>query len=70
MDNTRKVELIQRDLGKARDDLETAEINLAAAKYRGAVNRAYYAVFHATEAVLLWHNCELQRHRRQITAKT
>ena len=61
-DNRRKTELIRRDLRKAHDDLETAEINLAAAKHRGAVNRAYYSIFHATEAVLLWHNIERSKH--------
>jgi len=38
-------------LERAREDLETAEENLASGKYRASVNRAYYAVFHALRAI-------------------
>jgi len=41
-------------LEKARDDLATARHDLLASRWRGAVNRAYYAIFHTTSAALLW----------------
>ncbi len=62
MDATQKSELIKLDLAHAQDDLETAELDLSAGKYRGAVNRAYYAMFHCVRAALLWHNIQRTKH--------
>jgi uncharacterized protein (UPF0332 family) len=42
--------------------METAQVDLAAAKWRGAVIRAYYTVFHIASAVLLWHDQERAKH--------
>ena len=53
---------IAQRLDRARDDLETAYIDLAAGKWRGAVIRAYYAVFHVASAALLWHDQERAKH--------
>ena len=44
-------ELSKYRLERSREDLETAEENLASGKYRASVNRAYYAVFHALRAI-------------------
>ena len=38
-------------LEKAAEDMETAEENLTAGRYRASINRSYYAVFHALRAV-------------------
>ena len=38
-------------LEKAKEDLETAEENLAGGKFRASVNRSYYAVFHSLRAI-------------------
>ena len=38
-------------LEKAREDLETAGMNLEGGKYRASINRSYYAVFHALREV-------------------
>ena len=38
-------------LEKAKEDLRTARDNFAKGSYRVAVNRAYYAIFHAIRAI-------------------
>ena len=38
-------------LEKAKEDLKTAKDNLSDKHFRAAVNRAYYAIFHALRAV-------------------
>jgi uncharacterized protein (UPF0332 family) len=35
---------------------------LSGGKYRGAVNRAYYTVFHVASAALLWHDQQRSKH--------
>jgi len=35
---------------------------LQVARWRGAVNRAYYAIFHITSATLLWLDIERSKH--------
>jgi len=46
MDEATKRAYIQIRLARARDDLATARNDLAHGHSRGAVNRAYYAIFH------------------------
>ena len=46
MDIPIKRAAIRVRLDKARDDLATARHDLSASRWRGAVNRAYYAIFH------------------------
>ena len=62
MDKAAKIAAIAQRLDRAKDDLETAHIDLAAGKWRGAVIRAYYAVFHVASAALLWHDQERAKH--------
>lgn len=62
MDRETRIELIKLWMEKARDDLATAEDNLRLDHTRGAVNRSYYAVFHAATAALLWHGEERAKH--------
>jgi uncharacterized protein (UPF0332 family) len=62
MDDTSKRAYIRVRLEKAQDDLATARDDLAHHHRRGAVNRAYYAVFHAASAALLWLDVERARH--------
>lgn len=47
---TRK-DLVMYWLQTAKSDLRSARILLAAEEYKGANNRAYYAIFHAVNAV-------------------
>ena len=49
-------------LDRAREDLETAEENLAGGKFRASVNRSYYAVFHALRAVTALDHFDSGKH--------
>jgi len=62
MDRATKTAAIAQRLDRAEDDLETTNVDLAAGKWRGAVIRAYYAVFHIASAALLWHDQERAKH--------
>ena len=62
MDDATKRAYIEVRLAKGRDDLATAHDDLAHKHWRGAVNRAYYAVFHVASAALMWLNIERARH--------
>ena len=41
-------------ISRAKEDLDTAHMLYEAGKYRIANNRAYYAIFHAIRAVLVF----------------
>ncbi|GFP21446.1 hypothetical protein HKBW3S43_01062 [Candidatus Hakubella thermalkaliphila] len=45
--------LVEIRLESAQEDIETAKELLNLKRYRAAVNRAYYAIFSITNAVLL-----------------
>ncbi len=62
MDDRARRDLIRLWLEKARDDLATAEDDLKLNHTRGAVNRSYYAIFHAATAALLWLGEERVKH--------
>ena len=62
MDLATKRTYIRVRLDKAHDDLDTARALLPAAHWRGAINRAYYAIFHMASAALLWHDIERKKH--------
>lgn len=55
-------ELVKVRLEKAEEDMETAAELLALKRYRAAVNRAYYALFSITSAVLLTKRLERSKH--------
>lgn len=46
----------------AKEDLDTAQDNIASGKYRASVNRSYYAVFHALRAVTALDGFDSGRH--------
>ena len=50
-DGGTKRDIVLYRLQTARTDLKSARILLAAEEYKGANNRAYYAIFHAINAV-------------------
>jgi uncharacterized protein (UPF0332 family) len=54
--------LVKVRLEKAREDIETAGELLTLGRYRAAVNRAYYAQFSITSAVLLTKKLERSKH--------
>ena len=47
----------------AKDDLSSARILLRAGEYKGANNRAYYAIFYAIRAVLAIEEVDFKRHK-------
>jgi uncharacterized protein (UPF0332 family) len=62
MDLATKRTYIRVRLDKAIDDLGTAGDLLKVARWRGAINRAYYAIFHTASAALLWLEIERVKH--------
>lgn len=50
----------------AKDDLKAARILLEAEEYKGANNRAYYAIFHAINAVHALNGSAFKRHKDAI----
>lgn len=48
-----KEDLVRYRIQTAKEDLKSARILLTADEYRGANNRAYYAIFHAVNAMRL-----------------
>ena len=50
------------DIGN-KEDLEAAYVLLQADSYRGANNRAYYAIFHVVSAVLALEGISFKRHK-------
>lgn len=60
--------VIRVRLDKAHDDLRTAREMLRVQGWRGAVNRAYYTVFHVASAALLWRDIERAKHSGVMSA--
>lgn len=58
---------VQRDyakyrLDKSKEDLEAAKLLFENGNYRIANNRAYYSIFHALRAVLVFDNFDSSKH--------
>lgn len=66
MDATTKA-LIVGYIQKANKKLEVAEKLLKSGDYEDAVSRAYYAVFHATQALLLTEGERAETHKGIVT---
>lgn len=66
MDNTQR-QLIQGYLAKARDKARVARDLLTRGEWDDAVSRAYYAAFHAAQAVLLTEGQRAETHRGMVT---
>lgn len=62
---TRK-DLVFYRLQIAKADLKSARILLAAEEYKGANNRAYYAIFHAVNAIHALSGKAYKRHKDAI----
>ena len=52
---------------QAEDDLEAAKLLLEAGKYKAANNRAYYACFHAINAVLAKEPVACKKHKDTLS---
>lgn len=59
-------DLVLYRLQTAKADLKSARILLAAEEYKGANNRAYYAIFHAINAVHALNGKSYKRHKDAI----
>lgn len=59
-------DLALRRIEVAKEDLETAKMNLQAEHYRAANNRAYYSIYHSITAVLALENVSYKRHKDTI----
>lgn len=53
-------------LERAKEDLETAKINLENNKYKAAINRSYYAIFHSMRAVNVLDEFDASKHSSVI----
>lgn len=51
----------------AREDLDTAFLVCNAGDYRSAVNRSYYAIFHAVRALAALDHVEMRKHSGYIS---
>lgn len=47
----------------AKEDLQSANLLIEATSYRGANNRAYYAIFHEVSAVLAMEGVAFKKHK-------
>ena len=53
-------------LERAKEDLETAKINLDNNKFKAAINRSYYAIFHSMRAVNVLDEFDASKHSSVI----
>ena len=60
-------DLVNYRLQTAKEDLKAARILLDAEEYKSANNRAYYAVFHAINAIHAVNGSAYKRHREAIS---
>ena len=59
-------DLVRYRIDTAKSDLRSAEILLKEGEYRGANNRAYYAVYHAISAVQALDGKSYKRHKDSL----
>ena len=53
-------------LDRAKEDLEAARGNHQLGFYKVAINRSYYAIFHAIRAVNIWDGFDASKHSSVI----
>lgn len=61
-----QMQLSKYRMERAREDLETSKINFENGMYKGAVNRSYYAIFHAIRAVNILDGYDASKHSSVI----
>lgn len=57
-----QAQLSQYRMDRAREDIATAKVNIENGLYKGAVNRSYYAIFHAIRAVNILDGFDASKH--------
>lgn len=66
MDNKEIEVLSKYRLNQAKENLEEAEALFNINKFKGANNRAYYAIFHAIKAILALEQTDFKKHSSVI----
>lgn len=59
-------DLVLYRIETAKSDLKSAEVLLNAGEYRGANNRAYYAIYHAISAIHALNGKSYKRHKDSL----
>ena len=62
MSSENAIYLAKHRINTAKEDLETAIDLLKMGRYKGATNRAYYAIFHSMRAVLALEGIDFKKH--------
>ncbi|HEY9643031.1 MAG TPA: HEPN domain-containing protein [Coleofasciculaceae cyanobacterium] len=57
---------VKQFLNLAREELETAELLLENDRYRACISRSYYAMYHATQGLLLSEGLSSRTHKGMI----
>ena len=60
------IDVVNYKLDRVKEDLESADLELKAGKLRASNNRAYYAAFHAINAVLSLEPIAFKKHKDVI----
>lgn len=66
MDKNDIQELSQYRLEQSKENIEEAEALFSINKFKGASNRAYYAIFHAIKALLALEETDFKKHSSVI----
>lgn len=66
MHNKKIFDLSSYRLAKSKEDLETAIELIELRRYNQSVNRSYYAIFHATRAILALDEIDFKKHSAVI----
>ena len=61
-----QLQLSQYRIERAKEDIVTAKVNIDNGLYKGAVNRSYYAIFHAIRAVNVLDGFDASKHSALI----
>lgn len=65
--NNERTTLSRYRLEKAREDLESAYLNLQNNLLKASVNRSYYSIFHSIRAINALHSFDSKRHSGVIS---
>lgn len=68
METKQKTDLAKYRLKQAEESLKDAELLLRYGRFASAVNRCYYVVFYASQALLLLKNLSFQKHSANMAA--
>lgn len=61
-----QMQLSRYRIERAKEDIQTAKVNIENRLYKGAINRSYYAIFHAIRAVNILDGFDASKHSSVI----